>query len=94
MNANHLRPLLAFSALVAVASVIIGTGLHAGARDVTVSAGTSSPVRSNGAPELVLGGVLRPETANVFAHPLSPDLWSPAAARDRHWRARWKSLRP
>jgi len=75
VNANHARPLLAFWALAVAAAIITGTGLRAESRDVTVSAGRPAPVRTSGAPEVVLGGLLRAETAHVLANPLAPDLW-------------------
>jgi len=79
VNANHVRPLLAFWALAVAAAIITGTGLRAQSRDVTVSAGRPAPVRTSGTPEVVLGGLLRAETAHVLGNPLAPDLWGSLA---------------
>jgi len=80
VNANHARPLLAFWALAVAAAIITGTGLRASTRDVTVSAGSPAPVQTSGAPEVVLGGLLRADTSGVLTNPLAPDLWSSLAA--------------
>jgi hypothetical protein len=79
VNANHARPLLAFWALAVAAAIITGAGLRASTRHVTVSAGRPASVQTSGAPELVLGGTLRADSAKVLSNPLAPDLWSSLA---------------
>jgi hypothetical protein len=58
LNANHARPLAAFWLLAIAAAVVTGMGLRSDGGS-PVRPAPPSTVTSTGAPELVLGGVLR-----------------------------------
>lgn len=75
MNANHARPLAAFWLLAIAAAVVTGMGLRSDGGS-TVRPASPSTVTSTGAPELVLGGVLR--AGPTLTGPSAPGL--PTAA--------------
>jgi hypothetical protein len=79
VNANHARPLAAFWLLAIAAAVIAGTGMRANDSAAPPQA-SPAPVSTSGAPELVLGGVLRAQTGSALTHPLAPELWAPGSA--------------
>ena len=59
VNANHARPLAAFWLLAIAAAVLTVVGLRADSDGNAGRPAPASQVTSHGAPELVLGGVLR-----------------------------------
>ena len=60
VNANHARPLAAFWLLAIAAAVVTAVGLRADGGGDPGHSPPPSRVTARGAPELVLGGVLRP----------------------------------
>jgi hypothetical protein len=59
VNGNHARPLVAFWLLAIAAAIVTAVGLHADGGDAPVRPAPPSRVTASGAPELLLGGVLR-----------------------------------
>jgi hypothetical protein len=79
VNADHTRPLVAFGLLALAAAVITTVGLQTNDSAAPIAASTASAT-SSGAPEVVLGDVLRARSDAVLTNPLSPGLWASGTA--------------
>ena len=79
VNADHTRPLVAFGLLALAAAVITTAGLQANDSAAPIAASPVSAT-SSGAPEVVLGDVLRSRGDAVLTNPLSPGLWATGSA--------------